>query len=78
MDYAILSNFSIEFLDNDLVMEYAEGNWIFEGSGPPGGIGEAVARKYFRDVVAGLSYLHNHVRQLVYMLSNFVQNIVST
>ncbi|KAG0586979.1 hypothetical protein KC19_2G132100 [Ceratodon purpureus] len=43
-----------------MVMEYAEGNWIFEGSGPPGGIGEAVAREYFRDVVAGLSYLHNH------------------
>lgn len=42
-----------------MVMEYVEGNWIFEGCGPPGGIGEAIARKYFRDVVAGLSYLHN-------------------
>ncbi|XP_024384722.1 serine/threonine-protein kinase GRIK1 [Physcomitrium patens] len=43
-----------------LVLEYAEGNRIFEGSGPPGGIGESVARRYFRDVVAGLLYLHGH------------------
>ncbi|XP_024397441.1 serine/threonine-protein kinase GRIK1 isoform X2 [Physcomitrium patens] len=43
-----------------LVLSYVEGNRIFEGSGPPGGIGEALARKYFRDVVAGLSYLHSH------------------
>jgi [calcium/calmodulin-dependent protein kinase] kinase len=43
-----------------LVLEYAEGNWIFEGCGPPGGIGEALARKYFQDAVSGLSYLHSH------------------
>jgi hypothetical protein len=54
----------------DLVMEYVEGNWIFEGCGPPGGIGEAIARKYFRDVVAGLSYLHNQVITPLYMPSN--------
>lgn len=43
------------------VMEYVEGRWICEGSGPPGGIGEATARRYFRDVVVGLMYLHRHV-----------------
>uniref|UniRef100_A0A0C9SA08 non-specific serine/threonine protein kinase n=1 Tax=Wollemia nobilis TaxID=56998 RepID=A0A0C9SA08_9CONI len=43
-----------------MVMEYVEGRWICEGSGPPGGIGEATARRYFRDVVAGLMYLHSH------------------
>ncbi|KAL3698304.1 hypothetical protein R1sor_012380 [Riccia sorocarpa] len=45
-----------------MVLEYVEGRWIFEGSGPPGGIGEEAARRYFLDVVAGLSYLHkNHI-----------------
>ncbi|KAL2644890.1 hypothetical protein R1flu_012477 [Riccia fluitans] len=45
-----------------MVLEYVEGRWIFEGSGPPGGIGEETARRYFRDVVAGLGYLHkNHI-----------------
>ncbi|XP_024387223.1 serine/threonine-protein kinase GRIK1 isoform X2 [Physcomitrium patens] len=43
-----------------MVMEHVEGKSIFEGCGSPGGIGEAAARKCFRDVVAGLSYLHNH------------------
>jgi len=43
------------------VLEYAEGGWIFEGSGPTGGIGEAVSQRYLRDVVAGLMYLHQHV-----------------
>lgn len=43
-----------------MVMEYVEGRWICEGSGPPGGIGEATARRYFRDVVSGLTYLHSH------------------
>lgn len=47
---------------HDTVMEHVEGNKIFEGCGPAGGLGEAVARKYFQDIVAGLSYLHNHVR----------------
>eukprot|EP00249_Psilotum_nudum_P014172 c24700_g1_i1 orf=485-1606(+) len=41
-----------------MVLEYVEGRRIFEGSGPVGGIGEAIARTYFRDVVAGLMYLH--------------------
>lgn len=52
------------------MLSYVEGNRIFEGSGPPGGIGEALARKYFRDVVAGLSYLHSHVRDSHLMLFN--------
>jgi serine/threonine protein kinase len=42
------------------VLEYAEEGWIFEGSGPVGGIGEAVSRRYLSDVVAGLMYLHQH------------------
>ncbi|CAK9201065.1 unnamed protein product [Sphagnum troendelagicum] len=41
-----------------MVLEYVEGGWIFEGSGPPGGLREATARRYFSDVVAGLIYLH--------------------
>ncbi|KAG6545068.1 hypothetical protein Mapa_013764 [Marchantia paleacea] len=45
-----------------MVLEYVEGRWIFEGSGPPGGIGAETSRRYFRDVVAGLMYLHkNHI-----------------
>jgi len=38
-----------------------EGKWDCEGAGPPGGLGEATARKYFRDIVSGLMYLHSHV-----------------
>lgn len=41
-----------------MVLEYAEGRRIFEGSGPSGGIGEGNAQRYFRDVVEGLMYLH--------------------
>ncbi|XP_019052845.1 PREDICTED: LOW QUALITY PROTEIN: serine/threonine-protein kinase GRIK1 [Nelumbo nucifera] len=43
-----------------MVLEYVEGKWVCEGSGPPGGIGEQKARKYLRDIVAGLMYLHAH------------------
>jgi [calcium/calmodulin-dependent protein kinase] kinase len=43
-----------------MVLESVEGRWIREGSGPLGGIGEATARRYFCDVVAGLMYLHSH------------------
>ncbi|GLJ24409.1 hypothetical protein SUGI_0466160 [Cryptomeria japonica] len=42
-----------------MVLEYVEGRWIFEGSGPAGGLGEDTARVYFRDVLQGLIYLHN-------------------
>lgn len=43
------------------VLEYVEGKWICEGSGPPGGLGEIKAQKYLRDIVFGLMYLHAHV-----------------
>lgn len=43
-----------------LVLEYVEGRGIFQGCGPAGGIGEDTARRYFRDVLAGLMYLHAH------------------
>uniref|UniRef100_A0A5B6YU04 non-specific serine/threonine protein kinase n=2 Tax=Davidia involucrata TaxID=16924 RepID=A0A5B6YU04_DAVIN len=43
-----------------MVLEYVEGKWVCEGSGPPGGLGENTARKYLRDIVSGLMYLHAH------------------
>ncbi|KAJ8751288.1 hypothetical protein K2173_016469 [Erythroxylum novogranatense] len=43
-----------------MVLEYVDGKWVWEGSGPPGGIGEITARKYLRDIVSGLMYLHAH------------------
>ncbi|KAL8204718.1 hypothetical protein R6Q57_010341 [Mikania cordata] len=43
-----------------MVLEYVEGKWVFEGAGPPGGLGEKVARRYLRDIVSGLIYLHAH------------------
>ncbi|XP_043699548.1 serine/threonine-protein kinase GRIK2-like isoform X2 [Telopea speciosissima] len=42
-----------------MVLEYVEGRWVCE-SGPRGGLGESIARKYLRDIVAGLMYLHDH------------------
>lgn len=43
-----------------MVLEYVEGKWDCEGTGPPGGLGENTARKYLRDIVSGLMYLHAH------------------
>ncbi|KAG8387695.1 hypothetical protein BUALT_Bualt02G0048000 [Buddleja alternifolia] len=43
-----------------MVLEYVEGKWVCEGAGPQGGLGENTARKYLRDVVSGLMYLHAH------------------
>lgn len=43
-----------------MVLEYVEGKWVCDGSGPPGVIGEKTARKYLRDIVSGLVYLHAH------------------
>ncbi|CAH1441613.1 unnamed protein product [Lactuca virosa] len=43
-----------------MVLEYVEGKWVFEGAGPPGGLGENLARRYLRDIVSGLIYLHSH------------------
>nr|CAD1840911.1 unnamed protein product [Ananas comosus var. bracteatus] len=43
-----------------MVLEYVEGKSVCEGCGPPGGIGESTSRRYLRDIVAGLMYLHAH------------------
>ncbi|KAL8092377.1 serine/threonine-protein kinase GRIK1-like isoform X1 [Apium graveolens] len=43
-----------------MVLEYVEGKWVCEGSGPPGGLGDNIAQKYLRDIVSGLMYLHAH------------------
>lgn len=56
----------IEVIDDPLtdhfymVLEYIAGKWACDGSYPGGGIGESKSRRYFRDVVAGLMYLHAH------------------
>jgi [calcium/calmodulin-dependent protein kinase] kinase len=44
-----------------MVLEYVDGKWVYDGSGPPGALGEKTARKYLRDIVTGLMYLHAHV-----------------
>jgi len=46
------------------VLEYVEGKWVCEGSGRQCAIGEETARKYMRDIVSGLTYLHAHVLSL--------------
>ncbi|KAL2471192.1 Serine/threonine-protein kinase GRIK2 [Abeliophyllum distichum] len=43
-----------------MVLEYVEGKWVCEGAGLPCGLGESIVRKYLRDIVAGLIYLHAH------------------
>ncbi|OIW15768.1 hypothetical protein TanjilG_04303 [Lupinus angustifolius] len=43
-----------------MVLEYVEGKWICEGSGRSCALGEETARKYLRDIVSGLAYLHAH------------------
>ncbi|XP_027345361.1 serine/threonine-protein kinase GRIK1-like isoform X1 [Abrus precatorius] len=43
-----------------MVLEYVEGKWVCEGSGPTCGLGEETARRYLRDIVSGLRYLHAH------------------
>ncbi|CAL0304085.1 unnamed protein product [Lupinus luteus] len=43
-----------------IVLEYVEDKWIFLGSGPACGLGEETARRYLRDIVSGLMYLHGH------------------
>ncbi|KAL2328621.1 hypothetical protein Fmac_022048 [Flemingia macrophylla] len=48
-------------LDNFyMVLEYVEGKWVCEGTGPTCGLGEETARRYLRDIVCGLMYLHAH------------------
>ncbi|XP_022140398.1 serine/threonine-protein kinase GRIK1 [Momordica charantia] len=43
-----------------MVLEYVEGKWACEGCDPPRGLDEDIARKYLRDIVSGLMYLHAH------------------
>ncbi|KAI3849813.1 hypothetical protein MKW98_026727 [Papaver atlanticum] len=43
-----------------MVLEYVEGKWAPEGSGASGGLEDTTVRKYLRDIVAGLMYLHTH------------------
>ncbi|XP_042452439.1 serine/threonine-protein kinase GRIK2-like [Zingiber officinale] len=43
-----------------MVLEYVEGKWNFEGSGAANCLGESTTRRYLRDIVAGLMYLHSH------------------
>ncbi|XP_057954960.1 serine/threonine-protein kinase GRIK1 [Malania oleifera] len=43
-----------------MVLEYVEGKWVCEGADPPAGLGETTARKYLRDIISGLKYLHVH------------------
>ncbi|KZV35161.1 Geminivirus rep interacting kinase 2 [Dorcoceras hygrometricum] len=43
-----------------MVLEYVEGKWVCEDTGPVGSLGEDTARKYLRDIVSGLIYLHAH------------------
>ncbi|KAE9620551.1 hypothetical protein Lal_00019696 [Lupinus albus] len=43
-----------------MVLEYVEDKWVCQGTGPACGLGEETARRYLRDIVSGLSYLHSH------------------
>ncbi|KAL5831171.1 hypothetical protein ACOSQ3_016598 [Xanthoceras sorbifolium] len=43
-----------------MVLEYVESKWVCEDSDPPRGVEENTARKYLRDIVSGLMYLHDH------------------
>ncbi|CAM8898799.1 unnamed protein product [Rhodiola kirilowii] len=43
-----------------MVLEYVESKLVFEHFGSPGGLEENTARKYLRDIVSGLMYLHAH------------------
>ena len=39
------------------VLEYVEGKIVWDK-----GLGEATCRKYLRDIISGVMYLHSHVR----------------
>uniref|UniRef100_A0A7N0V5M2 non-specific serine/threonine protein kinase n=1 Tax=Kalanchoe fedtschenkoi TaxID=63787 RepID=A0A7N0V5M2_KALFE len=43
-----------------MVLEYVESKWVCEGTGPECSLEENTARKYLRDIVSGLMYLHAH------------------
>lgn len=59
------------------VLEYVEGKWVCEDTGPSCALGENTARKYLRDVVSGLMYLHAHVRLLWLLLAIFIIILIS-
>lgn len=66
--------FNLFFQLSCSVLEYVEGKWVCEGAGPPGGIGVNTARRYLRDIVSGLIYLHAHVwHKDIYL---FIQHIL--
>ncbi|WOK93190.1 serine/threonine-protein kinase GRIK1-like [Canna indica] len=43
-----------------MVLEYVDGKSVCASSGTTGGIGEITSRRYLRDIIAGLMYLHAH------------------
>ncbi|KAJ0988451.1 hypothetical protein J5N97_006807 [Dioscorea zingiberensis] len=43
-----------------MVLEYVEGKLVSDASGMCDGIGEDTARRYLRDIISGLMYLHAH------------------
>lgn len=43
-----------------MVLEYVEDKWVCEGSGRACALREETARRYLRDIVCGLMYLHAH------------------
>lgn len=49
-----------------IVLEYVEGSSVCGSSGTLGGIGEITSRRYLRDIIAGLVYLHAHVSYSVF------------
>lgn len=66
--------FNLLFQLSCSVLEYVEGKWVCEGAGPPGGLGVNTARRYLRDIVSGLIYLHAHVwHRDIYL---FIQHIL--
>jgi [calcium/calmodulin-dependent protein kinase] kinase len=48
-----------------LVLEYVESSCMSNISETKGQIDETTARRYFKDVIAGLIYLHHHVSYLL-------------
>ena len=72
--YRYLKSFSLSVIlycvVSCIVLEYVDGKWAYDDSGPPGALGEITARKYLRDVVAGLMYLHAHVCSALYNTSS--------
>lgn len=49
------------FIISRVVLEYVEGKLVYDASGMCDGIEEDTARRYLRDIISGLMYLHAHV-----------------